>query len=180
MNTAEKIAYTYLRLNGFLLLPQYTVFDGKSHNHIDLIGLRSANSREEVNGYTFPLDNDLFELTKNIVENPLEARLGVIAEVKTNHARDEISEAHQQYAERFLGDIEAIVKLRFRESDAVRINDDGVIEVPVPYAFNWIIQRIESMKDNTGSLTKMGSWTWSDEFLADVLVLAKYGFLKSK
>lgn len=177
MNTAEKIAYTYLRLNGFLLLPQFTVFDGQRHNHIDLIGLRSANSCEEVNEYTFPLDNNLFELTKKFVENPLKARLGVIAEVKTNDTRDEISAFHQQYAQRFLGDIEAIVKLRFR---TIQIDGDGFIEVSVPYAFNWIITRIESMKDNTGRLTKTGSWTWSDEFLADVLVLVKYGFLKSQ
>jgi hypothetical protein len=180
MNTAEKIAYTYLRLNGFLLLPQFTVFDGRSHNHIDLIGLRSANSREEVNGYTFPLDGNFFSLAEKIVKSPLETQLGVIAEVKTNDDRDEISGGHQQYAKSFLGEIEAIVKLRFRLSSSIQIDEDGVIQVPVEYAFNWIITRIESMKDNTGSLTKMGSWTWSDEFLADVLVLTKYGFLKSK
>ena len=45
MNTAEKIAVMYLRLNGFLLLPHFTVFDGNYQNHINLIGLRAAVPR---------------------------------------------------------------------------------------------------------------------------------------
>jgi hypothetical protein len=48
MNGPEKIAAAYLRLNGFLLLPQFTIFDGQRHNHIDLVGVRCAASVEKV------------------------------------------------------------------------------------------------------------------------------------
>ena len=45
MNAAEKIAATYLRLNGFLLVPQFTVFEGDRHSHVDLVSIETR--REE-------------------------------------------------------------------------------------------------------------------------------------
>jgi len=63
MNTAEKLACTYLRLNGFLLTPHFTIFSGENHTHIDIIGLRSKGSKEEVDNFTFPLDDDFFSCT---------------------------------------------------------------------------------------------------------------------
>jgi hypothetical protein len=49
-NIDEKIAATYLRLNGFLLLPHFTAFisienKGKYHRHIDLLGFFAPNAR---------------------------------------------------------------------------------------------------------------------------------------
>lgn len=44
MNMAEKIAATYLRLNGFLVLLQFTVFIDGEHGHVDR-PTRMANSR---------------------------------------------------------------------------------------------------------------------------------------
>ncbi len=60
MNAAEKIAASYLRLNGFLLLPHFTVFEGGYHGHVDIVGLRAAGSKEVGGGLTFPTDDKLF------------------------------------------------------------------------------------------------------------------------
>lgn len=45
-----------------------------------------------------------------------------------------------------------------------------MIHIGNRYALDWVLLRIRSM-EAMGGLTKMGSWTLSEETLADILVL---------
>src|ERR1700710_1233793 len=99
MNTAEKIAATHLRLNGFLLLPHFTAFDGVHHGHVDMIGLRAQGSAEIVNGNALLIDNDFFTQSAQVlhIDDPKSILLGVIAEVKTPESPEHPNEEHVAY-----------------------------------------------------------------------------------
>ena len=74
MNPAERLAATYLRLNGFLLLPQFTSFGGGYHNHVDLLGLRAPGSVERVGTIEFPVDGAFFAAIPGaLCRNPRES-----------------------------------------------------------------------------------------------------------
>ena len=89
MIATEKIAVTYLRLNGFLLLPQFTVFIGGDHGHVDLVGLRAKGSKEQAGQFVFPIDERFFKAIDRLISaNPLEEFLGLVGEVKTNRQKD--------------------------------------------------------------------------------------------
>jgi len=51
--TPEKIASLYLRLNGFLQLPLFTLFYPDRYGQIDIIALRPGNSVEKAMGIEF-------------------------------------------------------------------------------------------------------------------------------
>lgn len=175
MNLAEKIAAAYLRLNGFLLLPHFTVFDGVCHGHVDLVGLRAPGSKEESGGITFPVDDKFFGAIKaNVCTNPRDSLLGVVAEVRTNRSVDEPKVEQQDYVTVFLGGA-SVVPVAFFESMAEPIWPDRCLKVGNVYALKWIIERIQFMDKNHRKLTKSGSWPWSDDALADLMVLHRYG-----
>ena len=178
MNTAEKIAAIYLRLNGFLLLPHFTVFDGKQHNHIDIVGLRAANSVECLGDLIFPIDNRLFKAASEFVNNPESIFLGALAEVRTNQMKDSLSNEHVAYLSNFLGGIDSIRLsfYEFRDNEPTTLN--GSIDIGNRFAMNWIIERINWMQEQKMNLTKHGSWFLSEEWLADILVLTRMGLLQ--
>jgi len=80
MNYGEKIAYWYLRLNGFFLIENFVVHrteEIKYSSDIDLLGLRLPYVFEEVGGQKNDWDKALVaELNPNIMT-------GVMCEVKT-------------------------------------------------------------------------------------------------
>jgi hypothetical protein len=47
------------------------------------------------------------------------------------------------------------------------------------YAVEWILRRIDWVTKNLEGRTKERSWTWSEEFLANMLILKRYGKLES-
>ena len=171
MNTAEKIAATYLRLNGFLLLPHFTVFDGHDHNHIDLIGLRAAHSAERVGDLKFPVDEAFFSLVSERLKVDATASLiAVIAEVRTNDKREAPSGAHIEYTKSFLGRVPAIAISFAKDKASLEIDASG-LKIGNAYALRWILERIEWMDSKKMHLTKTGSWTLSEDFLSEILVL---------
>jgi len=177
MNSAEKIAATYLRLNGFLLLPQFTAFGGDQHNHIDLLGLRAANSVEVVGMYPpLPTDEELFQaIPHDVCANPRQQFLGAVAEVRTNARRDKPEAAHVAYVSAFLGGV-PIIPMSFSDArDAPTWLDDHLI-VGNKHAIGWMISRFE-WNQNFQGFTKNGSWPWSEDALAELLVLYQYGAL---
>lgn len=175
MNAAEKIAATYLRLNGFLLAPRFTVFGGGQHNHIDLVGLRGPGSNEVVNGHRLPTNDAFFDAIPNhVCADPRNRALGMIAEVRTNDRRDQPTVDQMRYVAGFLG-VGTIIPIAFFESrQAPEWTDDGM-RIGMIYALDWIASRITWMNENNGRLTKTGSWTLSEDALADLLVLHRYG-----
>ncbi len=178
MNLAEKLSATYLRLNGFLLLPHFTVFTGQQHTHLDLIGLRVANSKELVGDFTLPIDNELFSvLTRLRGHDALTSIIGVAAEVRTNECRDAPSDEHIHYIQNFFGGI-TVSRLAFFEGSHTVSQNDNVVDIGVRYAGIWIQRRVDQM--NKLRLTKTGSWNWSECFLSDLLVLRALDLLKKE
>ena len=179
MNTAEKIAGAYLRLNGFLLLPQFTVFLGGSHGHVDWVGLRAAGSKEVGVNMPFPTDDKFFEaIPKDICAEPRDTLLGLVAEVKTNDELDRPKADQVEYIRNFLGEA-TVIEVAFSESRNPPAWPNGCMEIGNGYALKWIIDRIRWMDENHDrGLTKLGSWTLSEDTLADFLVLHRYGAFK--
>jgi hypothetical protein len=173
MNTAEKIAGTYLRLNGFLHLPQFTVFEEDWHTHVDFVALRAPNSYERAGGTTFPVDEKLFKLITTEIESPKTKLLGALVEVRTNATVPLIG--HTLYVSRFLGDAPLIRFVVYDTEEDLKL-ENGVIHLSLGYAVSWILWRVRWMEHEHPGLTKSGSWTWSEEFLADLLVLWRLKF----
>jgi hypothetical protein len=182
MNTAEKIAETYLRLNGFFTLPQFTLFIKHGvFEHIDIIAVRMAGSCELVEDMPMQVDNEFFDqLSALIPEN--DARnvlLPVAAEVKSNEEKQAPKPERLEYLKSFYGGLEPIgLSFRKMKNGDTVTTDNGVVVVAVQHCINWIVERIEWMKHERG-IAKSGSWNWSEPFLADILVLHDNGHLKS-
>lgn len=178
MNFAEKIAGVYLRLNGFLLLPQFTVFEGGYHGHVDWVGLRAAGSREIGGNREFPTDDKFFAaIPSNICAHPRDSLLGLVAEVRTNKQRDEPQANQVKYVRTFLGGA-TVIEVAFSESNNPPACRDNCIEIGNNYALRWIFERIRWMDKNHHGLTKSGSWPWSEDAIAEFLVLNRYGAFK--
>jgi hypothetical protein len=173
MNMAEKIAATYLRLNGFLLLPQFTVFIGGDHGHVDLVGLRAKGSKEESAGLTFPIDDKFFDSIDLLVcENPLDEFLGLVGEVKTNRRIDQPKDQQVTYVRPFLGNV-PIVPVAFSEGSKEPRWEDECLHVGNAYALEWVFERASWMNGNVQALTKTGSWNLSEDALSEILVLGR-------
>ena len=114
MNSPEKIAGVYLRLNGFFLLPHFTLFDGDYHTHVDFLSLRAPGSVERCGGLTFPLDESLFNRIDSQVENCREQLLALVVEVKGNKKKQEPGDGHNDYIDQFIGNASR-VKIHFRD-----------------------------------------------------------------
>ncbi len=174
-NTAEKIAAVYLRLNGFLLLPHFTVFIDGHQRHIDLLGLRAADSEERPFG-NLPclLDELLFEDIKNHfnIANPKSVFLGAVVEVRTNEKTKYPEIDYRNYAGKFLGKSQQI-SMAFARVKNFEFQENTLV-VNLDYALEWVMERINHM-ENELNVNKFESWFQSDEFLADILILRKLG-----
>ena len=176
MNCPEKIAGTYLRLNGFFLLPHFTIFDGNEHTHVDFLALRPPKGIESCRGYELPLDTDFFEEVNRVIgDNSCDQLIGAIVEVKGGRVGELPSERQATYANNFFGPKAKLVKLSFSQEIAnIGMRDDAVV-IPLNLSLNWIKRRINWMNANIDRLTKTGSWAWSEEFLSDLLYLYRLG-----
>jgi hypothetical protein len=170
VNTAEKLAAVYLRLNGFLLLPHFTLFNGNGHNHVDLIGFRPGSSFEEIFGAPALRDTELSEyLTERMRRDSDRRNVGIIAQVKGNSVRDRITQSQVEYVQNFFGGIEPVC-LTFSLAAKDFGQGDHDLKISLGHAHNWIQRRVTDL-ENRGRLTKIGSWELSEEFLGDLLFL---------
>lgn len=173
MNMAEKIAATYLRLNGFLLLPQFTVFIGGDHGHVDFVGLRARGSIEESAGLKFPIDHRFFAaIAGQVCANPLDEFLGLVGEVRTNRRIDFPKHQQVEYVRPFLGGV-PIVPLAFFEGEIEPTWQDGCLKIGNGYTLAWIFERASWMNERLEQLTKTGSWNLSEDALSQILVLGR-------
>lgn len=102
VNIAEEYAALYLRLNGFLVLPNFTHLSHSGHaKESDIIGLRCPNSIEKVNGDIFPIDNSLFS---NDMMNKSEV-IPIICEVKGGTQKPKFQANKIRYIKNFFGDL---------------------------------------------------------------------------
>lgn len=177
MNTPEKIVCSYFRLNGFFLLPQFTLFTKDFHIHVDLLALRPAGSCEICEGNPLPIDMDLFNCISNLIGNEATKLLiGILVEVKGNDEYERPLQGHYEYARPFFGSDTPIIPIsvstRHRQIDI----DDGCLVIPLSHTLRWSLFRFHWMNQNLKHLTKSGSWPWSDEALADLIYFQKIDF----
>jgi len=172
MNYPEKIAGAYLRLNGFFLLPHFTVFDQQYHTHVDFLALRPPFGQESVNKdepIIFPIDNYFMNTISECVNNPKANFVGSVVEVKSGGKKEVPSPEHIEYAKRFFGNEVEIFKLSFYSYDGKPKKSNDGITVSVKYAKQWIFKRFEWMDDKLKGISKSGSWYMSEENLSDLL-----------
>lgn len=180
MNCPEKIAGAYLRLNGFFVAPHFTLFDGNNHTHVDFLAVRPPGGRERCRGHELPIDTDFFHEVEGLIgDNSLNQLIGAVVEVKGGKVGELPSEKHANYAANYFGPGARIVKLSFFQETANIVMRDDVIGISLKHSLNWIIRRINWMDTNIDRLTKTGSWSWSEEFLADLLYLHGLGVLRN-
>ena len=178
MNFSEKIAGAYLRLNGFFLLPHFTLFDGANHTHVDFLVLRPPKGREKVKEMELLLDKELFsQIDKSCGTDSKDLLLGGVVEVKGGDEKETPSEAHLAYAKDFLGPDAKVVLFSFFHGAGDIKTVDGTITITVEHALNWVLERIKWMNKNIHRLTKSGSWTWSEAFLSDLLYIHRLDLL---
>ncbi len=172
MNCPEKIAGAYLRLNGFFVLPHFTLFNGRQHTHVDFLALRPPGGRERCGGQELPLDQEFFAMADRLTRgNSLDKLIGAIVEIKGGNVGELPSARHRGYAKEFFGPEATIISLSFSQEIADIAMARDTIVISVMHSLKWITQRIDWMNNNVHSLSKTGSWTWSEEFLSDLLYL---------
>lgn len=189
MNTPEKIAQAYLRLNGFFTIPHFTVLKNNG-THVDFLAVRLGGSIEKVGvaPNRIPIEIDEKLLSKlGINENQT---IGLVVEVRGGEIRGEreqvsIEESKFEYAESFFGNITCIKKVGFENNSSSEIIErEGIIIVPIKYCVTCIKERfdrlseIEQQLKGNGVLSKEGSWELSEDFLSDLIYLKKFdGFV---
>jgi hypothetical protein len=179
MNLPEKIAGSYLRLNGFFLLPHFTIFEYHQHSHIDFLALRPPNGHEviELNDdglLEFPVDELLFSHISDVVgQDALEILLGGVVEIKGNFEIELPTEEKIRYAQHFFGNETTVIPITFsRKFDEVSAYS-GALAVQIDYAFEWLLQRFNWMDQILPQVLKEGSWAWSEEALSDLIYIKR-------
>lgn len=103
VNLPEEYVALYLRLNGFLLLTNFTHLSNQQFvQESDIIGLRCPNCVEKVNGNGNVLSIDNKFLSKGLMNK--EEVIPVICEVKGGKERPTFKREKIEYLENFFGD----------------------------------------------------------------------------
>ena len=179
MNTPEKIAQAYLRLNGFFTIPHFTILN-EQWRHIDLLAVRLSGSSEKIgiesNQTTLKIDENL--LSKLGINK--DDTIGLIIEVKGGREHAKINDTKFAYGKLFFGSISPIKKIGFENMENLEIikRNDHVI-ISLKYCIKFIKERFSKLKSikqafrGSGMLSKEGSWSFSEEFLSDLIFLEK-------
>lgn len=170
-NYAEKLAATYFRLNGFLLLPQFTIFPipGAAqkwrHRHLDLIGFRVGGSEEKIGVVPVWVDPELFGAISELpgYAEAKEKTLPIAVQVKTNGERSSWPNGYEEYLSTFLGS--RPISIEVRSQRKAFAEKDGRLVIGLSHMLGAIHERVRWMKE----YHKLESWAWSEDFLADFL-----------
>jgi hypothetical protein len=179
MLAPEKIASAYLRLNGFFLMPYFTILLQPDCRHVDFLGVH-VGSTEKIGPpqVELSLDRELFEL--------LGTRTGehfvVIAEVKgTEDASDAplVSDEHFAYVKKMFTGMK-IKRLGFEKTGSGIHEEQGHTIVSLSHCLSFIEFRFIEAKAIASQLechhwTKTKAWSWHEEFLSDLLFLHNLG-----
>jgi hypothetical protein len=182
METTEKIAFLYLRFNGFFLMSHFTVLGVENERHADVLGIRPAGSREEVDQIPLCIDDEFIDKLGGPKND-----IALWAEVGTGYNRDLFHLAKEKYIRKIFGTKHALRKayFNFGKKEETIVSNGDKIEVAAGRCRKIILERFaqmesEKMRNLLSQMTKTGSWRWSEEFLADLLCLRKTGFLRAK
>ncbi len=161
-------------------MPHFTVFGEENRRHVDVLGVRLKGSEERVGELPLVIDNDFIEALHGHEEN-----VQLWAEVGTGSMSEVFPPEKAKYCQSIFGTGNQLKKVYFDFDDRSKEeleNRDGVLVVSAGRCRKLILQRFHQMestpvKEALKELTKPGSWSWSEEFLADLLYLKKMGFL---
>lgn len=182
METTEKIAFLYLRFNGFFLMPHFTVFAVDRQRHVDALGIRPAGSREIIGEIQLRNDVEFIDAL-----NGSDRDIILWAEVGTGTRSGLFPAEKEKYVRSIFGARNDLKRAHFNfdmKGEAIA-KKENIIEVPGSRCRKIILDRFSQMESEEienliGEMTKRGSWRWSEDFLADLLCLKKIGFLKSE
>jgi hypothetical protein len=172
MNPPEAIAAAYLRLNGFFLLTNFTVFAGDHHRDIDIVAVRAPGAAEAAEGDPFLTDDKLLTQVADV-----EKWTAVVVQVKGGDEEAFPTDEDIRYVTPMVGgSATRITKIAFSNRRVGIVPTDEGVAIGLRYAIEWIWERIEGMdkKPSSRRLSKKGSWTWSDPTLAMLLVLCRF------
>lgn len=144
---------------------------GDRGEHAESVAPRAGGGGDE----ELIVDDSLLDALRSLGYDPDGEWLAFAAEVKSGERSTEEFPRinHLHYLSHVVAGV-PIVSLSFaRESAQPRADDDAGFTIGLPYALEWIIERFLSMEGQ--NLTKTGSWTWSDDFLASLLDLRRMG-----
>ena len=80
------------------------------------------------------------------------------------------------YATEFFGGANLIIPVSVSLSyKRIQVNDQ-VLRIPLQHALQWSLYRIYWVESHLDYLRKIASWSWSEEFLADLLYLQNIDF----
>lgn len=166
VNIPEEYAALYLRLNGFLILTNFTHLSRSGHTkETDIIGLRCPNCTENVNAKALSIDEKLFSIgvmNKNKV-------IPVVCEVKGNDQEPEFRRDKIDYIMNFFGDFrDEIIFLGVSQlyDSPIKVNDNR-INVGMKYVVKCTK---ELVKERTQMCKKAESWYMSGGLLQDILL----------
>lgn len=176
LNAPEKVAALYLRLNGFFLMPQFTVFSSEFAQQTDILAVRLPDSEERVGDKKLSTDARFFKATGDPKD-----RICIVAEVKGDErwkeAVDQITRAFP-YSIRMFGRDSRVRKVVFCKQRDCMIQIGDLTRASVQHCLWWIINRLgetQGLVTGAETISKYGSWTWSEDFLSDLLFLSGLG-----
>jgi len=179
LNSPEKIVSLYLRLNGFFLMQHFTVFFTKRARHTDVLAVRLSNAEERIGDSILEKDTRfLNELGSPAVD------ICLVAEIKGSRHRELDQEAIDQvrriseYAGHMFGTTSRIRKVLFRTQTSCIFTSNGVTQISIQHCVKWILDRLadaQRLANRAETYSKLGSWAWSEDFLSDLLYLARAG-----
>ena len=172
-NIAEEYVATYLRLNGFFLLQNFTHLvkkePGSGHvKESDILAVRLPNTSEKVEGNKLPVDEELFS------EGLLKTGdyVLVIVEVKGNMKIPEFEDEKTKYLLNFFGDQEDNVILIAVSGEYSGIEkDDSENRLRVNIGINYLMETTrELVVDRVEICKKAESWNLAGDGLLQKLI----------
>lgn len=169
VNIPEEYAALYLRLNGFLILTNFTHLSCSGHTkETDIIGLRCPNCTEKVDEIALSIDDQLFSIdvmNKNKV-------IPIICEVKGNDQEPEFRNDKIEYIKNFFGDFRneiiflGVSQLYDPSDSPIKVNDNR-INIGLKYIVKCTK---ELVKGRAQKCKKVESWYMSGGLLQEILL----------
>jgi len=150
---------------------------------VDILGIRARRSREEVGGTVLQVDEDFIEELGGVNTD-----IAIMAEIGIGpRSMSELFPREKmRYCSKIFGQTRNVQRVYFDMSKKGEEFEkkNGVLIVPPNRCRELILLRFSQMETEDVKekleTSKIGSWNWSEEFLADLLFLKKQGFLRDQ
>lgn len=179
MNTPEKIANLYLRLNGFFTMPHFTTLGEEEHRHTDILAVRLPGSAEQVGDAVLQVDKCFFD----VLGRTTDETIPLVAEVKGGRGKVGDRDKLVGYLKTMFGDYRNNLSLVTFVKSAQTASLNDWKQYSLARCAGFIFRRLDStqeMTDKVSGFGKVASWSWSEDFLSDLLYLKSLGMLSER